>query len=36
MTHKSHKHYTRDEARALLPEIRGWLVQLRALRDELA
>jgi hypothetical protein len=36
MTHKYHKHYTREEARALLPQIREWLVKLRALRDELA
>jgi hypothetical protein len=36
MTHKYQKHYTRDEARALLPQIREWLVNLRALRDELA
>jgi hypothetical protein len=36
MTHKYQKHYTRDEARALLPQIREWLVKLRALRDDLA
>ena len=35
MTYKYQKHYTRDEARALLPEIREWLVRLRSLRDEL-
>jgi hypothetical protein len=35
MTHKYQNHYTLDEARALLPEIREWLVRLRALRDEL-
>ena len=29
-------HYTRDEARALLPQIGGWLKQLQALREELA
>ena len=29
------KHYTRDEARALLPNIRDWLKRLVALRGEL-
>ena len=29
------KHYTRDEARALLPQIRQWLKQLSALRRKL-
>jgi hypothetical protein len=28
------KHYTRDEARALLPEIRQWLARLNKLRKE--
>ena len=30
-----HKHYTRDEARALLPQIRRWLARLVELRREL-
>jgi hypothetical protein len=30
------KHYTRDEARALLPQIRDWLAQLVQNRQELA
>jgi hypothetical protein len=30
------KHYTRDEARALLPQIRAWLTELAANRDRLA
>ncbi len=29
------RHYTRGEARALLPEVRAWLVQLTELRDAL-
>jgi hypothetical protein len=29
------KHYTHDEARALLPQIRGWLKRLQRLRREL-
>jgi hypothetical protein len=29
------KHYTREEARTLLPQIRQWLQQLHALRDRL-
>jgi hypothetical protein len=29
------KHYTRDEARELLPQIRGWLERLSQLRAEL-
>ncbi len=28
------QHYTRDEARALLPQIRSWLQQLRHLREQ--
>ena len=28
------KHYTRDEARGLLPQIRVWLAELNRLRDE--
>lgn len=36
MTHRFQKHYTLEEARLLLPEIKSWLEQLRGLRDELA
>jgi len=32
--HTYFKHYTRDEARALLPQIRTWLAELNRLRDE--
>ena len=32
MSHQFTKHYTRDEARALLPQIREWLSQLEVLR----
>jgi hypothetical protein len=35
MEHHFDKHYTRDEARALLPQIRGWLERLNGLRQEL-
>ena len=34
MEYKFEKHYTRDEARALLPQVREWLQQLVRLRDE--
>ncbi len=34
MPHRFTKHYTRDEARALLPQIRGWLATLNRLRAE--
>ena len=34
MSHRFTKHYTRDEARALLPQIREWLVKLNLLRAE--
>jgi len=33
---KFKKHYTREEARALLPQVGGWLNQLQALREQLA
>ena len=33
MTHRFKKHYTREEARALLPSVRKWLQQLHELRD---
>jgi len=35
MTHRYRKHYSRDEARALLPKIREWLEQLQQLRQKL-
>ena len=35
MANKFRKHYTRDEARALLPQIRLWLKRLAQLRTEL-
>jgi hypothetical protein len=35
MKHRFSKHYTRDEARALLPEIRRWLERLAQLRQVL-
>ena len=35
MGHRFDKHYTRDEARALLPQVRQWLERLNRLRREL-
>ena len=35
MEQRFDKHYTRDEARALLPQIREWLAQLDRLRQQL-
>ena len=35
MTHRFQKHYTREEARALLPQLRSWLAGLEELRLEL-
>ncbi|MDB6125615.1 MAG: hypothetical protein JWQ71_4608 [Pedosphaera sp.] len=35
MAHQFQKHYTREEARALLPQIRQWLDQLVLLRTDL-
>lgn len=35
MKHRFKKHYTRDEARALLPQIRKWLDRLNQLRHVL-
>ena len=35
MKHRFNKHYTRDEAQALLPQIRKWLAQLQQLRQVL-
>jgi hypothetical protein len=34
MAHRYQKHYTRQEARALLPQIRSWLAAIIRLRDE--
>jgi hypothetical protein len=36
MAYQFKQHYTRDEARALLPQIRHWLKQLSALRHKLS
>jgi hypothetical protein len=35
MTHRFQKHYTREEARALLPQLRTWLAGLEELRVDL-
>jgi hypothetical protein len=35
MPHQFKMHYTLDEARALLPQVRGWLQQLGRLRSRL-
>lgn len=35
MSYRFRKHYTRDEANALLPQIRNWLKRIGELRDEL-
>jgi hypothetical protein len=34
MPHRYTKHYTRDEVRALLPQVREWLAQLNQLRSD--
>jgi len=34
MKHRFQKHYTRDEAEALLPQLREWLAELNRLRVE--
>ena len=36
MANQFEQHYTRDQARALLPQIRQWLEQLSALRQKLS
>ena len=36
MAYQFQKHYSRDEARALLPQIRSWLKQLQHLRQRLS
>jgi hypothetical protein len=35
MQHRFEKHYTREEANALLPQIRKWLGRLNRLREDL-
>jgi hypothetical protein len=35
MNHRFERHYTREEARALLPQVRRWLKQLNTLRHDL-
>ena len=35
MSFRYTKHYTREEARALLPEVKGWLKRIGELRDNL-
>ena len=35
MAHQFTKHYTRDEAKALLPQVRKWLQKLEESRDHL-
>lgn len=34
MKHRYKKHYTRDEAESLLPQLRAWLVELNRLRED--
>lgn len=34
MAHRFQKHYTREEARALLPQLRQWLKELNRFREE--
>ena len=34
MKYRFPKHYTRDEARSLLPQLREWLAELNRLREE--
>ena len=35
MNHRFEKHYTRDEAEALLPQVREWLAHLNELRSKI-
>jgi len=35
MSHRFDKHYTRDEARELLPQIRKWLAEMNRVREDL-
>ena len=34
MAHRFQKHYTREEAQALLPQLRQWLAELNRLRED--
>ena len=34
MSYRFQKHYTREEARALLPQLRQWLAELNRLRED--
>jgi hypothetical protein len=34
MKHRFQKHYTREEAQALVPQLRQWLAELNRLREE--
>ena len=34
MVHRFDKHYTREEARALLPQVRQWLAEISRLRED--
>jgi hypothetical protein len=36
MRHRFHKHYTLEEARELLPQLRAWLVRIQDLRQRLS
>ncbi len=36
MPHRFDKHYTREEARELLPQVRQWLAELNRYRDDVA
>lgn len=35
MSHRFQKHYTREEATALLPQVRTWIGQLKHFREEI-
>lgn len=35
MNHRFQKHFTREEATALLPQVRGWLARLKQFRQEI-
>lgn len=34
MKYRFHKHYTREEAQALVPQLRAWLAELNRLRED--
>ncbi len=36
MSHRFDKHYTREEANGLLPQVRKWLADLNRLREDLS